>query len=130
MAVYATPDDIEARWRPLSAEERDRAQVLASDASIRLRLKYPTLDARLTSGDLDPEAAAMVVAGMVKRAMLAPSGEAVVQQSQQAGPFGVQQTFSNPMGNLYVTAEDDAILRDPASARRGRAFSLDLTPGA
>lgn len=118
--------DLEARWRPLQASEVQRADVLLSDASAKVRRRFPTVDARITAGDLEAQEVAAVVAGMVRRAMTQPA-EGVLSVSQGAGPFSQTQQYANPNGNLYLTAEDVRTLNDPTYGRR--AFSVDLTPG-
>jgi hypothetical protein len=120
---YATVDDLEARWRPLSEAERARAAVLLGDASRHVRRRVPTLDDRLTAGSLDPFDVVAVVAGMVKRVLLAGDVEGITQASQTAGPFGEARTFANPMGNLYMTADDVAAL-SPVGAARTRSVRL------
>jgi arginine deiminase len=95
------------------------------DASFRVRRRFPSVDARITAGDLDRMEVAAVVAGMVKRAMLAGDG-AVTSQQEIAGPFQRNVQYANPMGNLYFTADDVATLSEGGSSRR--AFSVDLTP--
>ena len=40
MAAYATVADVEARWRPLSADEAVRADALLEDASQILRDEF------------------------------------------------------------------------------------------
>jgi hypothetical protein len=97
----ATVGDLEVRWRPLSTGERERATVLLDDA-------YRRVEARMTVVD--------VVTGMVRRVLVAGGTENITQQSQAIGPFSLGQSFGNPMGNLYLTAEDVALLRDPARA--------------
>lgn len=117
MSSYATVADLEDRWRSLSVEERFRAEVLLADASRRVRARFLTLEARLAAGTLDPMTVVDVVTGMVRRVLMAGDTENVTQQAQAAGPFSLSQSFGNPMGNLYLTAEDVALLRDPS--RRG-----------
>lgn len=125
---YATAADLEARWRPLSDVERVRADTLLGDASRRVRRRFPSTDARIASGALDVLEVVDVVAGMVKRVMLVGAeAESVSQQSQSAGPFSLSQTYTNPMGDMYFTANDLALLSE-GTARR--AFTVDLTPGA
>jgi hypothetical protein len=108
--------DLEERWRPLSDAERERASVLLGDASRRVEARFPTLAARVTAGSLDPMTVVDVVTGMVRRVLVAGGTENITQQSQAIGPFSLGQSFGNPMGNLYLTAEDVALLRDPARA--------------
>jgi Phage protein Gp19/Gp15/Gp42 len=114
MVNPATVSDLEVRWRPLSDAERSRAEVLLDDAWRDVRRRFPTLEARMTAGALDYMDVVKVVAGMVKRVLIGGDAEGITQQSQTMGPFGVAQSFGNPMGNLYLTAEDVATLRDPA----------------
>jgi hypothetical protein len=108
--------DLEERWRPLSDAERERASVLLGDASRRVEARFPTLAARVAGGSLDPMTVVDVVTGMVRRVLVAGGTENITQQSQAIGPFSLGQSFGNPMGNLYLTAEDVALLRDPARA--------------
>lgn len=110
----ATVADLEVRWRALTEVERDRAGVLLEDATRRVAARFPTLAARVSAGSVDPMTVVDVVTGMVRRVLLAGDAEGVTQQSQTVGPFGVAQSYGNPMGNLYLTAEDIALLRDPS----------------
>lgn len=123
--VFASADDVADRWRPLTPEEAARASVLIQDASLRVLRRFPTVLKRLESGDLDPLEVTAVVAGMVKRAMTTTEG--VTQRSEGTGPFSGSETYANPMGNLYFTADDLATLTPAGQARR--AFVVDLTPG-
>lgn len=124
MAAYAIPADVEAIWRPLSEEQATQAAVLLDYASARIRHEFPDVDDRLASDELDPTLPVMVAAGMVKRAMIGSATEGLESQSQGAGPFQMSQNFANPMGNLYLTADDRRLLAGPV--RRRTAFSVDL----
>lgn len=116
MALYATTADVEARWRPLSAEETATAETLLEDASL-------IVDTWVS--DPDVGRAKIVVCAMVKRALSGPAGGDGVSAAQQtAGPFSQSLTFSNPMGNLYVTKADKRLL-----GVRGRAFAVDMMTG-
>lgn len=104
-APFATADDVAARWRPLTAAETAVATVLCGDASNLLRARFPGIDGQVTSGAMDLDVLAAVVAGMVKRAMIAPS-EGVSSESETTGPFSHSQTYANPLGNVFLTAAD------------------------
>ncbi|MEX3655252.1 Gp19/Gp15/Gp42 family protein [Mycolicibacterium fortuitum] len=112
MDAFATSDELENRWRPLSPSEKDRATVLLGDASVWLRAWFPDVDDRIAAGTLDVVAAEMVACAMVKRAMLDSDGLASEQNQQTMGPFAFanQRAFSNPDGNLYVTARERELL--------------------
>jgi hypothetical protein len=113
---FATADDVAARWRPLSSDEQDRADLLASDASALIRARYADVDARVASGDLDGQTVTIVVAGMVRRAMIGTAaGDGVTQSSETVGPFSHSQSYANPMGNLFPCGVRCRLLRQ----RRG-----------
>lgn len=121
MDPFATSDDVAARWRPLTSVEQEQADTLVGDASVLLRSRYGDIDARIASGDLDAGAALVVVAGMVRRAMVgAAAGDGVTQSSETVGPFSHSQSYANPMGNLFLTAADDLLIR----GYRPRAMSV------
>jgi hypothetical protein len=122
-ASYATVDDLAARWRPLTEAETARAATLLGVASRRARRKFPTLDLRVATGDLDPLEVTDVVCDVVKRVLLTGGPEGVRQESETLGPFARSQTYANPLGNLYFTPEELAVL---GTGRR--AFVVDLTP--
>ncbi len=113
MAAYATATDLANRWRPLVGAETARATVLLGDAAVWLRTWFPDLDDRIAGGALDASVPAMVSCSMVKRAMLDSDGMSAMQSQQVAGPFTdmVQRAFSNPDGNLYLTAREQDLLR-------------------
>lgn len=126
MSPFATREDVEARWRPLTPDEQRVASTLLDDASDMIRVRWPDTDARVTAGSLSAASLRRVVANMVKRAMMVGPLEGVDTQSQNAGPFGVSIKPSNPNANLYLSAEDVKLL----DGRRGRrAFSVDLSSG-
>lgn len=121
---FATQTDLESRWRPLTTDELPRALTLLGDASRRVRRDYPTVDARIASGELDVADVAEVVSNAVRRAMLVEQ-DGIDQESETAGPFSVSRRFRNPMGALYFTADETQILGGVVSRRR-RAFVVDL----
>lgn len=133
---FATPTDLAARWRPLTEAETARAAVLLADASRMVRRRWRDIDARIASpetapGHLDAEDVEMIVCGMVRRAMLGgvETGAGVTEQAETAGPFSVTRRFNNPLGNLYLSADDVAVLDPPEGTAGGRrAFVVDLTP--
>lgn len=128
MASFAEVTDLEARWRPLTIAEQARATVLLEDASAMLRVEMPTIDARLaaTPPTLDLQIPKIIVCKMVKRAMQAgDEGAGVGSLQQTAGPFSQSTTFSNPMGDLYLTKAERKMLGAGGTA----AFSIDTRAG-
>lgn len=126
-AAFATATDVESRWRPLSSGERVIATTLLGDASAILRAECSDVDARLSAipPTLDADIPKMIVCAMVKRAMIAGADvEGVTAHQQTAGPFSQSLTYSNPMGNLYLTKAERRLL----GCGGQQAFSVDMTP--
>jgi hypothetical protein len=123
---FATVADLESRWRPLSSEEQARAEVLLADASAILRAGCSTIDARIAEGTLDPELPEMVTCSMVRRAMIGgESLDGATSTQQTAGPFSASIAFANPLGNLYTTKAERALL---GCAGSPLAFEIDTLP--
>ena len=121
MAAFASHEDLEARWKPLSDEEQARADVLLEDASVWLGEWFPGLESRVAAGELAATIPTMVACAMVKRAMVSSGMEGVTyaQESEVYGPMSHQsgRTFKNPEGNLYITAlERDLLDGQPSGA--------------
>lgn len=122
-APYADAADVAARWRTLTPAETTVSTTLIDDASSMVRSRWADVDARVAAGTLAAEDVRRVVAGMVKRAMVAGQVDGVESQSQTAGPFGVTQKFANPQGNLYFTSEDVRLFN---GTPKRRAFAVDM----
>lgn len=124
--LLATPADVADIWRPLTAEENQRAANLINKASALLkhaapfdlaeRIGYFTTDPTNKLA-LDPTLVASVVAGIVKRAMVNPDG--VVSKSETTGPYTNSATYGDAAAGavvtvgLVVTDDDLAQLRPP-----------------
>lgn len=104
-AAFATPDDVAARWRPLTDAETAVAATLVGDASTLIRQRFPGIDAQVTSGAVSADVLMIVVAGMVRRALIAPD-DGVSQESATIGPHSATQTYANPMRNIFLTDAD------------------------
>lgn len=102
---FADNSDVSARWRPLTTDEQATADVLCSDASAIIRARFPGIDSQVIGGSVDADTVTMVVAGMVKRAMLG-GANGVTSDTTTVGPFTQGQTFANPLGNVFLTAAD------------------------
>lgn len=116
MADFATWQDVQARWRPLTSAEQGVATTLLSDVSDMIRSRFPDVDARIANGSLTAASVKRVAAAAVKRAMIGSDAEGLEARAQTAGPFSVSDKFANPNGNLYLTAEDIRLLGGEYSA--------------
>jgi len=104
---FANAQDVADRWRPLSSDEQQTALTLLGDASAYVRAECPGIDARVTAATLDPDLVKAVTCAMVKRAMVGGVDLAGVSNEQQtAGPFMRGLTYSNPLGDLYLTRQE------------------------
>lgn len=123
---FADAGDVEARWRPLTSAETTVAETLVVDASALIRARFPGIDSQVTSGAVDPAVLTMVVAGMVKRALVAPE-DGVTQQSETTGPFSQSQTFANPMRNVFLTAADLTLIIGYQPSASSHKFGNDTS---
>ncbi|MGV9818419.1 Gp19/Gp15/Gp42 family protein [Nocardia xishanensis] len=111
--AFATADELEAGWRPLSPAEKDRATVLLNDAAWWLKIWFKSFGdlVALAAADVDlAEGLNILSRSMVRRAMTTGAIEGAQSTYQVMGPFSSQIAFKNPDGNLYIyDSERDAI---------------------
>lgn len=120
--AYATYEDLEARWRPLTTDDQGRADILLGDAAVRLDVECPPSDPITVQ---EAHARLIVSCEMVKRAMANPGGIGVTSTQQGAGPYQETNQFSNPTGDLYLTKADRKML-----ACGQRAFTISMASEA
>ncbi len=107
MVMYASPEDVQATWRPLSDAEFEVAQTFSEWASIKLRARVPNLDVRIAANEGDlADLARFTVAAVVKRAMLNPDG----WREEAIDDFRRVRDSAIASGALYVSPEDVADL--------------------
>lgn len=106
MSAFATPGDVETRWRPLSGAETIVAVELLNDASTLMRLRVTGLDTRIVTDPVLAAAVVGVAATMVKRVLINPEGwrEVSIEDSRR-----VAGTVASDL--LYLTVEETAILQ-------------------
>lgn len=122
---FATVEDLEARWRTLTAPEKTRAEALLEDASALVRDLAKGIDQRLAAGSVSTATVRAIVCAVVKRAMQGPTDhDGVTQVQQSAGPFSQGVSFANPTGDLYLTKVE----RSRLGGTGRKAFALNLTP--
>lgn len=121
--AYATHEDLEARWRPLTQDEKNRADILLEDAAVRLDIECAPSDPITAQ---EAHARLIVSCEMVKRAMASPAGVGVTSTQQGAGPYQETNQYANPTGDLYLTKADRKML----GCGRQQAFTVDMAPDA
>lgn len=118
---FATVQDLESRWHKLLDSESEQATVLLADAS------QMVIDTCPQYVNASPLTLTSIVCAMVKRAMISGDSDAVGVSSTQetAGPFSQSMSYTNPMGDLYLTKAEKLRLGKGSQ----RAFSIDLGGG-
>lgn len=115
---FATSDDVEAALlRPLTDRERNYVPTLLDQASALLRTAAPSIDNRIAKyhanqadkSGANPVTVASVVAGIVKRYMVNPTG--IASQADAAGPQSHSVSYAlrsekETRGALQVTSDD------------------------
>lgn len=112
MTAYATLEDLQSRWRPLSADEQQRATTLLSDAAVKIALACKQSGVAIDVADsLQSEALKAINCEMVKRAMMSPIDMPPMSSfAQTAGSYSESQTYVNPTGDLYMTLGEKKML--------------------
>lgn len=116
---FAQVPDLESRWHALTESEKTQAKFLLSDAS---QLIVDTMP-----GYADASALTLtgIVCAMVKRAMLAGDNAGVSSTQQTTGPFNESVSYTNPLGDLYLTKAEKQRLGRGVQ----KAFSIDMGGG-
>lgn len=123
----ATIDDYQGLHGDLGSDERrTRVTVLLGQASALLRSKAPDIDARITSGALDPALAVAAVVGMVWRVADRPQPGL---RSETRGPFSRSWDSTAAGSQLQVLAEDLALVSAPATSGTPRAGTIRVGAG-
>lgn len=102
--VYATVDDVTARWRAMTDSEETRCEALLADASDLIRTTCPNW---ASAGEATLR---RVTCAAVIRALQSGDMAGVTQTSQTTGPFSQSWSYSNPSGDLYLTKAEKKAL--------------------
>lgn len=108
--AFATVSDLELRWHiPEGCSER--AQALLEDAAVLIESEMRAAHVRINKKDGFQASALKIVSCSVVKRVLASSQEGdYSQMSRTAGSFNEQFTFSNPSGDMYLTAREKSML--------------------
>lgn len=118
MATLASSQDVAARWRVLSAAEASLATVLLTDAEGIVRVRVPSVDARVADGTLPADVVAGVLARMVLRVMRNPDGKV----SESVDDYSYRRADAIADGSLYLALDEIETL-SPAGGS-GEAFTI------
>jgi hypothetical protein len=113
--------DIEARWRPLTAAERDVAQAFIDDSWAVALTQVPGIEARMAAGTLSVDIVVKVVSAMVLRILKNPDG--LRSWSVDDASFTRDQALS--AGLLYLADTELAELM-PRPAQFGGSYFVSF----
>ena len=107
MNNFASIEDIEALWRPLSQEETKRAEALLPVISDSLRFEAEKVGKDLDSMISEDKALANVAKSVTvdiaaRTLMTSTDTEPMTQMSQSALGYSVSGTFLVPGGGLFI----------------------------
>lgn len=106
--MIVTVDDLIARWKPLTTEEIDKANVFIGDVENYLHVyahdRGYNLDAMLSDPPERTELYKAVVCDVVKREMISSSDDspALSQSSMSVNGYSVSGTYLSPGGGLFI----------------------------
>lgn len=111
MELFASVEDLQARWRDLNEGEAKRAVVLLGDATAMLSGELAKAGVEVDGADeVQATNLTSVCCAMVKRAMDSTEDGAYTQTSMTAGPYTQSWTPANPNGDMYITSTEKKTL--------------------
>jgi len=125
--AWTTADSVLSAW--IGDDKPSDAALVGTwigKAERLIRSRVPTIQARITAGEVDlMENAQDVVSAMVQRVFRNPEGVRTRQES--TGPFGGSVTYGGDQPGSLSLTDDEASRLSPASASRG-VFTVDTIP--
>ena len=121
MADFATIEDLETLWRPLTDVEKPRAEALIE--LVETVLYAEALKVGKLLGACQQEVVKSVVVDVVARTLMTSTNqEPMTQMSQSAGGYSTSGTFLVPGGGLFIKKSELARL----GLRRQRIGVIDF----
>jgi hypothetical protein len=112
MLEYAKIEDIEARYRVLTDDEKTRATALLQDATYMLVSEFKRNKIDSDPSEWDEEYSYIVksvVCAMVKRSLISNDGD-ISSESASVGSYSQSFTYANPTGDLYLKDSERRML--------------------
>ncbi len=111
MTPFATVDDLTNLWRPMSAEEQNRAEALLPIVSNRLRQEADNvgkdIDEMIAKSDVYKDVVKSVTVDIVARTLMTSTAqEPMTQYSESALGYSVSGTFLTPGGGLFIKRDE------------------------
>ena len=102
MTSLVIVDDLEARWRPLTPDEKVVAQAMINDAMVLLTVRRPTLLADVAAGLVTAESVVLVVCAMVLRVLKNPESK----RQESIDDYSWTRDTAVSSGALYVSDDE------------------------
>ena len=130
MSNFATIEDINALWRPLTTEEATRATALLPVVSDSLRMEASkvgkNLDAMIEDNPyLETVAKSVTVDVVARTLMTSTSSEPMTQVTESALGYSFSGSYLVPGGGLFIKKSELSRL----GLRKQRKGVIDLWPG-
>lgn len=125
---YATPDDVAARWRPLTSAEQTVATSLLNDAWVQLVALADNVPGDIAGGVLSDSLVQSVIVAAVLRVMKNPDAN----RSESVDDYSYTRDSTISGGLLYFTDNELTLMRGarPKAVALGMANDTDrLTYG-
>lgn len=111
MTGFATVDDLATLWRPLKADEQERAEALIPIVSNRLRQEAENvgkdIDEMIEDSQVYKDVVKSVTVDIVARTLMtSTTQEPMTQYSQSALGYTVSGTFLTPGGGLFIKRDE------------------------
>lgn len=121
MAIYATVQDLETLWRPLTDAEKPRADALIDLVEVLLDSEAEKVGSYL--GRCGAQVVKSVIVDVVARVLMTSTDqEPMTQVSQSAGGYTASGTFLVPGGGIFIKKSELARL----GLRRQRFGGIDF----
>lgn len=127
MEPFATVDDLTRLWRPVTAEEQERAKAVLEVVSDSLRFEAEkvgkVLDEMISENPRLASVARSVAVDVTARTLMTSTDqEPMTQISESAGPYSASGTFLVPGGGLFIKKTELARL----GLRRQRYGGMEI----
>ena len=116
----ASTSDIEARWRPLTAQETTNATAFLGDAWALLLSRRPKIEADMTAGAVTTANVVRVVCAMVLRVLKNPDG----WDSEALDDWQGRRNALTASGVLHVTSDELADITPGRKRRRSIRLTI------
>ena len=107
---YATIQDIETYWRPLTEDEQTIAETLIADCSSKIRIRAKKsnkdFDALIAEDEDLQNVTKSIVSKVVINAMKVTDSIPMTQFSESVGGYSISGSPYNPSGSLFISRAD------------------------